>query len=562
MRKWNSVLLVFGLIAAMFAPSLGDNDTAYAAAPTGYTLYYADEFDGTAVNETDWMYRDAGPYSKGYNRKENVRVSGGLLHIDYKREQIGGVWYNTCGGLVTKKLFGYGYYETRAKLFNATTGLHSSFWSMGLSNHIQYDNITGLGAEITAGNLPYYNQILEIDGFEHDSGNNYFDSGTIVHVNGFANKRQTVSTTPNDWHVYGYEWTPTYIKYFVDGTLVHTVNFSTNPMPYAPANFWFTALGYKDVSDYSQLPGESQYDYFRYYTKDFSGANLIGNGAMEYTVKDTSKGYTDQDTPAWIEAGDKTASFMTTTDAHAGTRSLKHSGTSNYLVSTKQNLNGIANGTYKLTAWVKSSGGQSEAKMRVLNYGGSEIFYNVPTTGTWTQITINNIPVTNNKATIAFTSNATPSQWMLVDDVSFESTSVVTTSLFESETLPVTTSGTSTTNYSDAPASGGAFNNVNATGASQYAEYTVNVPQAGTYTVYVGNRIALNKGIYQLSINGAAQGSTVNQYSATSGYTESNLGTVTFSSGGNKTFRFTVTGKSGSSSGYQLGMDYIKLVLN
>ncbi|MDR6553673.1 family 16 glycosylhydrolase [Paenibacillus qinlingensis] len=535
-------------------------DPVSAAAPAGYTLYYADEFNDTVINEDDWMYRDAGPYSLGYNRKENVRESGGSLHIDFKREQINGTWYNTCGGIVSKKLFGYGYYETRAKLFNSTTGLHSSFWSMGLSNHIAANNITGLTAEIAAGNLPFYNQATEIDGFEHDSANGYYDTGTITYIPGYGSPRQHVNVTPDAWHIYGYEWTPTAIKFYLDGTLVNTINTVTTPMPFAPANFWLTALGYRTVSDYTKLPGESEFDYFRFYAKSYPAANLLGNPQMEFTVKDTSKGYTDQDTPNWIETYDKDASFMTTTDAHTGTRSLKHAKGSNYLVTTKQNLNGIANDTYQLSAWVKSSGGQAQAQMRVLNYGGTEMNITVPTTSTWTQITLNNIPVTNGQATIAFTSNANSSQWMLVDDVIFSEVSATT--VYEAESLPVTTStGDSQTNYNDA-VTGKSFNNLNGNGVGDYVQYTVNVPQTGTYTVYVGNRSAFNKGIYQLAVNGTNLGSTVDQYAATSGYMESNLGTVAISTTGNQTFRFTVTGKNTSASTYQLAYDYITLVKN
>ncbi|OCT13093.1 hypothetical protein A8709_20295 [Paenibacillus pectinilyticus] len=534
---------------------------ASATAPTGYTLYYADEFNDAAVNENDWMYRDAGPYSQGYNRKENVRESGGSLHIDFKHEQINGTWYNTCGGIISKKLFGYGYYETKAKLFNATTGLHSSFWSMGLSNHIAADNVTGLTAEIAAGNLPYYNQATEIDGFEHNSGTNGYDTGTITYVPGYSSPRQSVSTTPDAWHVYGYEWTPTAIKFYLDGTLVNSINTTTIPQPFAPANFWLTALGYSGVSDYSKLPGESEFDYFRYYAKSYPNANLLGNPQMEYTVKDTSKGYTDQDTPNWIETYDKDASFMTTTDTHTGTRALKHAKSSDYLVTTKQNLNGIANGTYQLSAWVKSSGGQSQSMMRVLNYGGPEMNLTIPATSTWTQVTLNDIPVTNGQATIAFTSNATSTQWMLVDDVNFSEVSATT--VYEAETLPVTVStGDSQANYADAPASGGSFNNLSGNAVGDYVQYTLNVPQTGTYTVYVGNRKAANKGIYQLAVNGTNLGSTVDQYAAASGYAESNLGTVTISAAGNQTFRFTVTGKNASASTYNLAYDYITLVKN
>jgi hypothetical protein len=92
-------------------------------------------------------------------------------------------------------------------------------------------------------------------------------------------------------------------------------------------------------------------------------------------------------------------------------------------VTTKQNLKFIPNGTYRLTARVKSSGGQTQALMRVLNYGGTERTVTLPTTNSWTLVTIDNIAVTSKSATIAFTSTAGANQWIKVDDVKFTQTS-------------------------------------------------------------------------------------------------------------------------------------------
>ncbi|NQX65942.1 family 16 glycosylhydrolase [Paenibacillus alba] len=568
--KWfkpKRMMLPALLLATAAVPALSPTP-ASADVPNpngGYTLYYADEFTENAINENDWMYRDAGPYSKGYNKKENVRESEGVLHIDMKKEQINSQWYYTGGGIVTKKVFGYGYYETKAKLFNATTGLHPAFWSMGLSNHLTSNNITALSAEIAAGNLPYYNQVTEIDGFEANSADPTLNIGTVTHIPGFAGPRKGFNVqTPDSWHVYGYDWSPTAIKFYVDGTLVHMIDLATTPQPFSPANFWLTALVGDIVADDSKLPGDTQFDYFRYYTKNYSGANMIGNAAMEYTPKDTTRGYTDQDTPSWIETGDKTASFMTTQDAHSGVRSLKHASSSSYQVTTKQNLNGIANGTYQLSAWVKSSGGQAQARMSVSNDGGTEQYVDIPAASIWTQVTLDNVQVTNGQATVAFTSNADSTQWLFVDDVSFSDVLTPPEKEFvhEAEILPTTVStGDTQANYKDS-ITGASFNGLASNGIGDFVEYTVNVPQPGTYTVYARNRVAPSKGMYQLSVNGTNLGSTVDQYATTAGFTESKIGTVTFGTTGSQAFRFTVTGKNAASSSYALAYDSIKLVKN
>ncbi|MDF2713301.1 MAG: hypothetical protein K0R28_226, partial [Paenibacillus sp.] len=130
--------------------------------------------------------------------------------------------------------------------------------------------------------------------------------------------------------------------------------------------------------------------------------------------------------------------------------------------------------------------------------------------------------------------------------------------ILEAEALPVVTSaGDSQTNLTN---SGITFNNLSSNAVNDYVEYTINIPSPGTYTIYIGNRSATNKAIYQLAIGGTNQGGTVDQYSSPNGFRPSILGNVTFGTSGNKTFRFTVVGKNASSSGYQLAYDYIKLV--
>ena len=49
--------------------------------------------------------------------------------------------------------------------------------------------------------------------------------------------------------------------------------------------------------------------------------------------------------------------------AHSGTYYLSQSGTVNYQVYTYQGVSNLVNGTYTMTAWVKSSGGQSTAQI-------------------------------------------------------------------------------------------------------------------------------------------------------------------------------------------------------
>ncbi len=133
---------------------------------------------------------------------------------------------------------------------------------------------------------------------------------------------------------------------------------------------------------------------------------------------------------------------------------------------------------------------------------------------------------------------------------------------FEIETLTDETSeGTDYTIFTDDPmTSGGAAGLLESAKVGDYVSYTVPVSAIGTYDVKVGIRTNTDDGIFQLAIDGVNQGSPQDEYSPTVGYGVRDLGPVTFTSLGNKTFKFLVTGKNPASVDYKLVLDYLDLV--
>jgi len=99
------------------------------------------------------------------------------------------------------------------------------------------------------------------------------------------------------------------------------------------------------------------------------------------------------------------------------------------------------------------------------------------------------------------------------------------------------------------------------TAAGAYLNFTVNVATPGTYDVKAGTKKFPTRGIFQLSVNDANAGPTEDEYSANGNgvFQEYDLGPVTFTTAGNYSFKFTVTGHNSSSSGYTVCFDYIKL---
>ena len=106
---------------------------------------------------------------------------------------------------------------------------------------------------------------------------------------------------------------------------------------------------------------------------------------------------------------------------YEGANYLAHYKTTAYEASTYQAVTGLPDGTYTLSAWVESSGGQIATNMSAQLYVGGPNITNstvtIPTTGAWTQIS-STFSVTGGTCVVAFYSNAAANTWIRVDKVS------------------------------------------------------------------------------------------------------------------------------------------------
>ncbi|UII29533.1 RICIN domain-containing protein [Fulvivirga maritima] len=101
---------------------------------------------------------------------------------------------------------------------------------------------------------------------------------------------------------------------------------------------------------------------------------------------------------------------------------LEQWSSSPYEASMFQTIS-LPNGTYTLKTWVKSSGGQTAARIYVKGFGSSEKTYSInQSISSWTEITIPNINVTNGSIEVGVYSNASGGNWVNVDDFSLIST--------------------------------------------------------------------------------------------------------------------------------------------
>ncbi|MEX0331072.1 MAG: family 16 glycosylhydrolase [Puniceicoccaceae bacterium] len=224
----------------------------------GYRLSWSDEFNDGSIDESKWYYRTG---SKLWSTMlpANNSESDGLYRIHLRKEQANGKEY-TGGGIITKGLFRYGYYETRMKTPKGE-GWHSSFWMM---------------RDKVLNTLPRDSVHIELDVVENDSSDPHHyqvDAHQwLPHIHRKIGTKQIYPevSLAEDFHVYGMEFTPTELRYFFNGELVRVAEASQ--FPHNDFNVWLSCLAAKlgpktTAVDDTQLPAETQYDYIRIFEK-------------------------------------------------------------------------------------------------------------------------------------------------------------------------------------------------------------------------------------------------------------------------------------------------------
>lgn len=165
--------------------------------------------DGTAQGIPGWGNNELQYYT---DRPENVSVENGVLKITARQESFEGSGY-TSARLITKGLFQqkYGRFEARVKLPTGQ-GLWPAFWLLG-------DDSNG----------DIWPQIGEIDVMEYlgDEPTQIF--GTIhgpQYSGGESISKEYVlegDRFDTGFHIFGIEWTPDFINFYVDDKLYQTL---------------------------------------------------------------------------------------------------------------------------------------------------------------------------------------------------------------------------------------------------------------------------------------------------------------------------------------------------
>ena len=221
MNKINKYKIkVIGLMSFLLIVTFVTNscDTDETQTVTNFTeLVMSDEFDSDGVIDNSiWSY-EIGTGENGWgnnelqyytDRPENISVQNGILIIKAEKESFEGSSY-TSARIVTKAKFEqkYGRFEARIRLPYGQ-GLWPAFWLLG-------NNIDEVG----------WPNCGEIDIMEYRGQNPSIVLGTL-HGPGYSGGNSVSKSYDlvNDrfdtgFHVFGIEWGPEYINFYVDDVL-------------------------------------------------------------------------------------------------------------------------------------------------------------------------------------------------------------------------------------------------------------------------------------------------------------------------------------------------------
>jgi len=219
--KWYHLIVTKCLLlTTLFLAISSCSDDETQTIVTFKEVVMADEFDTDgAPNPAIWDYNiGTGENGWGNNelqyytdRSENVTVQNGVLLITAKKEDFKGASY-TSARIITKGEQAYGRFEARMRL-PFGYGMWPAFWLLGAD----------------CGDAVVWPQCGEIDIMEYRGQEPTTIHGS-VHGNGYSGgdaitKSYSLENDRFDtgFHVFGIEWAPEYINYYVDDVLYNQI---------------------------------------------------------------------------------------------------------------------------------------------------------------------------------------------------------------------------------------------------------------------------------------------------------------------------------------------------
>jgi len=209
-------IVTLGIFASLALTGCGPAEKPVAY--EGYTLDWTDEFRGREIDTTLWRFvAGGGGYGNNElqyytNDPQNARIEKGLLILEAHRQKKAG-WPYTSAKLETRgrATMLYGRIDIRARLPGGR-GSWPAIWMLP-----EDSKAYGLGWPDSG----------EIDIMEHvgyEPGVVHFTVHTAAYNHRLGTQRGrpvAIADALDEFHVYGLEWEPDGIRWYVDGVQVH-----------------------------------------------------------------------------------------------------------------------------------------------------------------------------------------------------------------------------------------------------------------------------------------------------------------------------------------------------
>lgn len=183
-----------------------------------WKLDFSDEFNDNTIDTGKWTVEDTERKRTDitlYADSNQVEEKNGNMYIYYRKSNISDTAYN-AGRFNSKNKYAptYGFIECRMHVVKPN-GHQTAFWMMpegnGMRNVTTPDGTANDGAEIDiveATKSNAYSLGLHWDGYAAPA---HKSNGRLINAPNMHD---------SEYHIYGFEWTPTYLKFYFDGKVV------------------------------------------------------------------------------------------------------------------------------------------------------------------------------------------------------------------------------------------------------------------------------------------------------------------------------------------------------
>lgn len=202
-------------------PTVANDSVTKETLQKTWVLHFSDEFNDNVIDTTKWTIETSVKKRVDvtlYADKNQVEEKDGNMYVYYRKSPISDTAYN-AGRFHSKGKYApiYGFLECRMHVVKPN-GHQTAFWMMpegnGMKTKEGVDGTANDGAEIDIVEATKANAFslgLHWDGYEKPA---HKSNGRLIKA---PNMHDT------EYHTYGFEWTPTLLRFYFDGKVVATM---------------------------------------------------------------------------------------------------------------------------------------------------------------------------------------------------------------------------------------------------------------------------------------------------------------------------------------------------